>query len=390
MTATAAIQPQPFVDDGAVSLDLFAELCRREVDSADYPLARAVRANVVLYAGDDLRAALGDSAAEAAFMREMGRCLRDGPGVFAIAGAYTDLDVIDRCTAAFAAIVAHERASGQGRGDHFGSNERIWNSLQKLAEYDPELFIDYYGNPLLGLACRAWLGPSYQLTAQMNNVKPGGKAQSAHRDYHLGFQAPATVAAFPEHAQVMSQFLTLQGAIAHCDMPVEKGPTLLLPFSQLYALGYMAFERPEFVAYFDAHRVQLPLAKGDMLFFNPALFHAGGHNRTDSDRVVNLVQVSSAFGRTMETINHHAMIAAVYPALQRRLAAGAVAPRHVADTVAAMADGYAFPTNLDSDPPIGGNAPATQQDMVRQALAEGWSVERLDETLNAYATRRRA
>ena len=51
-----------------------------------------------------------------------------------------------------------------------------------------------------------------------------------------------------------------------------------------FAPGYFAYRKPEFAAWFDAHRVQLPLAKGDAAFFNPALFHAAGHNRTSAIR----------------------------------------------------------------------------------------------------------
>ena len=109
----------------------------------------------------------------------------------------------------------------------------------------------------------------------------------------------------------MSQYLTLQGAIAHCDMPLENGPTVFLPFSQQYAPGYMAYQESGFAAYFAENRVQLPLAKGDMVFFSPAIFHGGGRNSTDTDRIANLLQVSSAFGRTMETINNHVMIETV-------------------------------------------------------------------------------
>ena len=75
-------------------------------------------------------------------------------------------------TAIFREIVAEERAAGLGQGDHFGENERIWNSIQKACLKDPDLFIDYYGNPVLAIACQAWLGPFYQITAQMNSVKP--------------------------------------------------------------------------------------------------------------------------------------------------------------------------------------------------------------------------
>lgn len=33
------------------------------------------------------------------------------------------------------------------------------------------------------MVSEAWLGPGYQLTAQVNVVRPGGKAQEPHRDY---------------------------------------------------------------------------------------------------------------------------------------------------------------------------------------------------------------
>ena len=49
------------------------------------------------------------------------------------------------------------------------------------------------------------------------------------------------------------------------------------------------------VAYFARNCVQLPLAKGDAVFFNPALFHGAGTNRTaDVRRMAHLLHVSSA------------------------------------------------------------------------------------------------
>jgi hypothetical protein len=98
------------------------------------------------------------------------------------------------------------------------------------------------------------------MTAQVNLVRPGGQAQAAHRDYHLGFQTADMAARFPAHVHALSSVMTLQGAVAHCDMPVESGPTQLLPFSQLFPEGYMAYRRAEFRAFFEAHAVQLPLA----------------------------------------------------------------------------------------------------------------------------------
>ena len=109
---------------------------------------------------------------------------------------------------------------------------------------------------------RAWLGPNYQVTSQVNVVNPGGAAQIPHRDYHLGFQTVEVAEEFPAHAHRLSAVLTLQGAVAHTDMPVESGPTMYLPHSQKYELGYLAWRRPEFVEYFAAHHVQLPARQG--------------------------------------------------------------------------------------------------------------------------------
>jgi ectoine hydroxylase-related dioxygenase (phytanoyl-CoA dioxygenase family) len=182
--------------------------------------------------------------------------------------------------------------------------------------------------------------------------------------------------------------LTLQGAVAHCDMPVESGPTLYLPYSQRFEPGYLAWRLPEFRAYFDEHHVQLPLAKGDAAFFNPAVFHAAGTNRTrDVRRTANLLQVSSAFGRAMETVDREAVVDAVYPVLLERRARGAD-EEWLERVVAASAEGYPFPTNLDRDPPVDGVAPPSQADVVRRALREEWTPQALRDELRAGAERR--
>jgi len=185
----------------------------------------------------------------------------------------------------------------------------------------PEVFADYYANNLIAAVCRAWLGPGYQVTSTINVVNPGGAAQSAHRDYHLGFASEIQAARFPAHVHQLSPMLILQGAVAHTDMPAETGPTMYLPHSQKFLPGYLAWRQPEFREYFAASRVQLPLAKGDAVFFNPAVFHAAVANRTVANRtaavrrMANLLQVSSAFGRAMEAVDRSAMSVAVLPAL---------------------------------------------------------------------------
>jgi ectoine hydroxylase-related dioxygenase (phytanoyl-CoA dioxygenase family) len=241
------------------------------------------------------------------------------------------------------------------------------------------------------MVSEAWLGPCYQMTSQVNVVRPGGAAQQAHRDYHLGFQTVEEAQRYPAHVHRMSPFLTLQGAVAHSDMPVESGPTKLLPYSQRYAEGYLAWRRTDFRDYFENHFVQLPLAKGDAVFFNPALFHAAGENRTANvQRMANLLQVSSAYGRAMEVLDRRRMCEAIYPVLRERRALGQISDIETGAVVASCAEGYSFPTDLDRDPPVGGLAPESQQGLMHRALDENWEPARFTLALNDQAVRRRS
>ena len=358
----------------ACDIEEFVALVDRRADSADYPLAARMQSNVPIYEGEAIRAAAAHEEARKALMAEWAWAMREGSGIVVFRNAFADLADVDAATEVFFAIIEEQRRENKSSGDHFakpGANDRIWNALEKLALRAPEVFARYYANEAIAMVSQAWLGTGYQVTSQINVVNPGGAAQSAHRDYHMGFQTAEEIAGFPVHAHQLSPFLTLQGAVAHCDMPLESGPTLYLPFSQTFAPGYFAYRKPEFAAYFDAHHVQLPLAKGDAAFFNPALFHAAGHNRTsDIRRIGNLLQVSSAYGRAMESVDRAGIAKALYPALH---AASGMSPRAIGNVVAASAEGYAFPTNLDRDPPIGGLAPQTQAQLTRKALAEGWA-----------------
>jgi ectoine hydroxylase-related dioxygenase (phytanoyl-CoA dioxygenase family) len=350
--------------------DTFRRIVSQTTNPADVPHASEVIRNIPIYDGAKVEA-----APRQALMEEWANVFAHGAGIVVIRQAMTDHTMIDRASVVFDQIIAEEKAAAKGGGDHFakpGANDRIWNSLEKHCLADPANFAAYYSCASIALASEAWLGPAYQMTAQVNRVNPGGAAQTPHRDYHLGFMSAARMAQFPAHIHGVSPVLTLQGAVAHCDMPVETGPTLLLPFSQQFYEGYLAFTRPEYQAWFAEHHVQLPLQKGDVLFFNPAVFHGAGTNHTaDRFRLVNLLQVSSAFGRAMESVNRTRMVQSLFPVLQ-------TAPKGIdaENVIAASAEGYPFPTNLDRNPPIGGLAPKTQADFFRQALAAGWDVDK--------------
>lgn len=357
------------------SISTLKSVCSRTVKQSSYPLCKSAPNNIPIY---DLSKWSCDSPEEvSALQDEWHSILHTGPGVFVLKHFYPiySSSTIDESNKAFDAIIAREEATSNKKGDHFAAsnaNSRIWNSLQKHALADAPSFIRYYSNPWLKHVSESWLGPDYTVTAQVNIVRPGGKPQMPHRDYHLGFQTAEQCARWPKTMHNVSQFLTLQGAVAHSDMPLESGPTRFLPFSQLLEDGYMAWRTEEVKEYFADKWVSLPLEKGDAVFFNPALIHAAGENLTSPgpggiDRGANLLQISSAFGKTMEKINHEQIVVACWEDLLKtelsRLEAESV--------VRAMTDGYPFPTNLDQRPPApGGMAPESQTDIVLKALHE--------------------
>lgn len=351
-------------------------------------LAAELRSDVPVYDAAALRQLIASTGPHA-LLDEWADVLAHGAGIVVIAGA-VDADVLRPVTAAFTQMIDDQNAAGSAQGDHFakpGTNDRVWNAFEKLAVAAPAAFVRYYSNDMIALGCRAWLGPGYQVSSQVNRVNPGGQAQMPHRDYHLGFMTDERAAEYPIHVHQLSPALTLQGAIAHCDMPVESGPTIYLPGSQRYPLGYLAWRNPEVIDYFEAHHVQLALAAGDMVWFNPALLHAAGSNRTtDILRMANLLQVSSSMGRPMETIDTRRIAEAVYPALLD--AADVLDADSLEHVLTAATECYAFPTNLDRDPPVGGLTPPTQRDLVGDALARRASPAELATILDAHDWRR--
>jgi len=362
------------------SIDEFVELVESGAAAtsiSSYPFADRIDHGAVVYDSEALRRTVDDERTMRALLAELADVFHSGPGIAVFEGA-VDPQVVETANEAFFAIIEQQRAAGTAAGDHFakaGANDRIWNALQKLAAHSPEVFYDYYANDVIAWASTAWLGPGYQITSQVNVVNPGGQAQEPHRDYHLGFMTVDEAERFPAHVHRLSPMMTLQGAIAHCDMPVESGPTMYLPHSHKYELGYLAWWLPEFKKYFADHHVQVPLRTGDAVFFNPALFHGAGTNLTaDVRRIANLLQVGTAMGRTLEYVDRRAMVEALYPVWLDRVAAGADR-RDIDRSVAAAAEGYYAPLDLDIDQPTDGLHPPAPIDHVHRALDERQSLD---------------
>ncbi len=365
----------------------FQRQVAQTANPADWPLATLIDQNVPVYDGAAIRDYNDDT--RDTLRLEWARVFASGPGIVAIRNAFADLDVIDSATQIFETIIDAEKKNAASKADHFakaGANDRIWNALQKHCLADPHNYAAYYSNEIIDTISRAWLGDGYQTTAQVNRVNPGGAAQTAHRDYHLGFMARDRMEKFPSHIHALSPVLTLQGAVAHCDMPLETGPTLYLPYSQLFSRGYELFVEAEYQRYFADHHTQLPLSRGDAVFFNPAVMHGAGTNvTTDTKRTANLLQISSAFGRAMEAVDRVAMVKSLYPVVlssqfndQQRSA-----------VISATADGYAFPTNLDTDPPENGMSPESQAQLFERALAKQWTTDAFNAAVDSQADKRR-
>ncbi|RMJ21055.1 Phytanoyl-CoA dioxygenase family protein [Aspergillus sp. HF37] len=382
------------------NIEDFKQLCSQTTDKSTYPLSAAIDHNVPVYNASHFTP--HDSAAAAALQNEWHHILHSGPGIFVLKDMYAPsqyASVLDSANASFQRIIAHEASSSSQpkKGDHFsatGRNDRIWNSFSKHGLDCPPSFLEYYSNPWLALVAESWLGPIYRVTAQVNVVKPGGAAQDPHRDYHLGFQSADAAAAFPATMHRASQFLTLQGAVAHSHMPPRSGPTRFLPFSQLYPPGYLAYRRLEFREFFAEKYVAVPLALGDGVFFNPAVVHAAGANELSTTagstklgegegqefhRKANLLQISSGFGKAMESVDSVPLVDAVWNILvDKYTLSGRRLTPELTCFVRAVADGYPFPTNLDKRPPApSGMAPESEQEIVFRGLAEGWDRERV-------------
>jgi len=397
MTIKSLSSSTVWLDDGAAEVAQLRALCDSTTDALSVPLASEIVCAVPIYDGELVRRAASLQAQAPqrvrALQQEWANTLLSGAGALVVRNAIEDLSVLDRVTDVLNSIIARE-SSQAIVADHFaaaGSNTRLWNAHEKLAVEAPDLFAAYNANDVISLVSQAWLGPGYQITTQANIVHPGGKAQICHRDYHMGFQPADLLCQYPAHVHAMSPMLTLQGAIAHSDMPIESGPTQLLPFSQNFVPGYLAAGRADCREYFSKHFIQLALNKGDMLFFSPALMHAAGDNNTpDQHRFANLMQISSVYGRAMEYVDRARMSIAVYAALQTLSRQPHWSTRATQQVVAACAEGYSFPANTDLEPPIGGLAPQSQQALMLAALQEACSLEEFTQRIHAQQALKRS
>jgi ectoine hydroxylase-related dioxygenase (phytanoyl-CoA dioxygenase family) len=358
--------------DKQPSLEELKKLCSRQVPPGFYPLATTIASNIPIY---NLSSFSKTSESISALQKEWHHILLSGPGVFVARHMYSP-SAVEEANTTFQTIIDSEKALKPNNSN----KDWVWNIFSKHCLQDPSSFYSYYSNAWLQHISSMWLGPNYQITAQVNNVGPGGEAQHPHRDYHLGFLSPAQLSQVPIATQLASQLLTLQGAIAHSDMPTGTGSTRLLPFSQTFQEGFIAFKRPEFAEYFAQNWVSLELQIGDGIFFSPAIYHAAGANSSNAQenfiRKANLLQISSAYGRPMEMVESIPLIERSWDVLSSKYADEGEQSERVEAFVKAVAKGYNFPTNLDRR--IGGPVSLeSEQQVVLMALKEGWGKDKV-------------
>ncbi|TDZ21130.1 hypothetical protein Cob_v005791 [Colletotrichum orbiculare MAFF 240422] len=86
--------------------------------------------------------------------------------------------------------------------------------------------------------------------------------------------------------------------------------------------------------------------------------------------MANLLQISSAFGKPMESVDAVPLVERCWDHLARLYEEQGMSDE-VASVLAAVADGYPFPTNLDNNPPRNeGMAPESEQDSITKSLVE--------------------
>src|SRR5580704_13986679 len=183
------------------ALNEFVDLVEGD-DKSPIRYAAEVTRRIPVYDCKQLDGITRDASERAQLQAEWARVFHEGAGVLVLRRAFVDTGPVDEATAVFESIIRSEREQGSHAADHFakaGANDRVWNAQEKLCLRAPAVFAEYFSNPMLMIVSEAWLGPCYQMTSQINVVRPGGAAQQAHRDYHLGFQTVEEAQRYPAH-----------------------------------------------------------------------------------------------------------------------------------------------------------------------------------------------
>ena len=137
------------------------------------PLSKSIVKNIPIYEGKEINERSLEEGYKIALLREWSNVFKEGSGIVVIKKGIANSKVISKATSIFTKLIETEKEKFNSEGDHFakpGANDRVWNALEKHCIYDPDNFCQYYSSPSIRLASEAWLGPCYQVTAQINRV----------------------------------------------------------------------------------------------------------------------------------------------------------------------------------------------------------------------------
>ena len=127
------------------NLDEFTKSLNHVLQQNEVPHSHEIIKNIPIYDISQI-----DFLSDTKSLRaEWANVLQKTSGVIVLKNAYPDTSFIDTASAVYEKIIAEEKAATGGKADHFaasGANDRIWNSAQKLCQYDPETFAMYFSN----------------------------------------------------------------------------------------------------------------------------------------------------------------------------------------------------------------------------------------------------
>ena len=122
----------------------FLEIINQKMVDASVPYASEVKKNIPIYDISALQNVIANDKLKRELMAEWAWVLRESAGAIVLRNAYQDTSPIDEATKLYEQIISNEKQKSGGGADHFaaaGANDRIWNSLQKLCESSPDVFL---------------------------------------------------------------------------------------------------------------------------------------------------------------------------------------------------------------------------------------------------------
>ena len=241
------------------------DLVSQKTDPADYPYASAVEQNVLIYDGARLRMELSRPACRPRVEAELVRACTTAPASWCWLARSTTRgsSTGPRASSRRSSPPSGRRAARPettsplpGRTTGSGTRWRNWPCARLRCSRPTTPTTS--SRPCAG---PGW-GPATRSPPRSTWLTRAARRRPCTATITWGSPPHERAARFPAHVHRLSPVLTLQGAVAHTDMPAETGPTMYLPHSQKYLPGYLAWRQPEFREYFEAHHVQLPLRQG--------------------------------------------------------------------------------------------------------------------------------